>query len=264
MRAAAIALTDPLFAFESAAILHGLPVFGEPLHVHVFVEITGHSYRHGDVLSHTGVDGRSEVRIDGMRVTSLVDTVVDLIGVLPLAFGVAVVDAALRLGAGIDELEDRLRTQRNTRGRARAREALRRADGAAESAFESVSRVVIELLGFETPELQKRFWIDGRERRPDFYWPSVRVTGDADGDAKYFMDDDPDQKLRDQRRRDLELQSVVDRTLHWEWRDVMSPPRLERILTDAGVPRTRPADPHLRAALANRSRTRRTRRARRG
>ena len=262
VRAATIALKDPLLGWESAASELGLPVFDEPRHVHVFAEIAGHSYRQGDVLTHTGVDGREEIRINGVRVTTLVDTVIDLIRVLPLAFGVAVVDAALRQGVAPAELADRLRTQRNTRGRARAWDALRRADARAESAFESVSRVLIALLGFEDPELQRTFLLEGRVRRPDFYWPSVGIAGDSDGDEKYFRGDilEAQQRIRDQRRRDIELQAVVRRSVHWEWPDAMDPARLERIFVAAGVPRIRPADPHVVAAIANGSRTLRTRR----
>ncbi|MBO3662607.1 hypothetical protein [Microbacterium stercoris] len=257
VRAATIALADPLLGWESAASELGLPVFGEPRYVHVFADIAGHSYRQKDVLTHTGVDGREETRINGVRVTTLVDTVVDLIRVLPLAFGVATLDAALRMGANLDEIADRLRAQRNPRGRSRAWDAVRRADAAAESVLESVSRVMISLLGFEDPELQRTFLLDDRERRPDFYWPSVGVAGDADGDEKYFRGDilDAEAKIRDQRRRDIELQVAVERSVHWEWGDVMTPARLDRILIGAGVPRIRPVDPRVIASIANGGRT---------
>lgn len=262
VHAASVALRDPLLAFESAAVLHRLPVFGEPRYVHVFVDGDAHSYRQGDVQSHTGVDGRDETRIDGIRVTTLVDTVIDLIRVLPLGFAVAVADASLRMGASIAALEDRLRAQRNPRGRARAWDALRRSDPRAESPFESVSRVLIDLLGFEPPELQVALRIDGRERRPDFLWRAARVAGEADGDEKYFLGDQDEtrRRVRDQRRRDIELQLVVDRTLHWEWGDSMHPERLERILTVGGVPRVRPATPNVVAAVSNGTRTVRRRR----
>ncbi|GAB3273981.1 hypothetical protein [Microbacterium lacusdiani] len=261
VRAAALALDDPLFSFESAAVLLGLPVFGEPRYIHLFVSGAAHSYRQGDIQSHTGVDGRDEVIVDGVRVTSLIDTVIDLIRVLPLAFGVAVVDAALRMGVSVDDVRDRLLTQRNPRGAARAREALKLSDARSESVLESISRVVIHLLGFEAPELQVSFMIDGRERRPDFFWPGARIAGDADGDAKYFLGDADEtrRRVRDQRRRDIELQQVADRTLHWEWPEATHPPRLERILASAGVPRIRPADPRVTTAVTNTARTLRRR-----
>ncbi|MER7797022.1 hypothetical protein [Microbacterium sp. NPDC096154] len=255
--AAVFSLGDPLLAFESAALVHGLPVFAEPKDVHVFVTVAGHSYRHGDVLSHTGVDGRREVRVSGIRVTDLVDTVVDLIRVLPLAFGVAVVDAALRGGVRLTDLEDRLRTQRNPRGTARAWDALRRSAALSESVLESVSRVVIQLLGFAAPELQVEFTVEDGVRRADFLWRGAGIIGEADGASKY-LDVPAAQtaaRIRDERRREVQLQRLVTRIARWEWADVIVPARLERILADAGVPRVAPADPRVVAAVSNAVRT---------
>jgi hypothetical protein len=59
-----------------------------------------------------------------------VDTTLDLIRVLPLALGVAVIDAAHRSGLDLTGLRDALATQTSTRGRRKAQEAIDRASAA--------------------------------------------------------------------------------------------------------------------------------------
>ena len=53
---------------ESAAVLHGLPSFGECRDIHVFAAHRSASRRFGDVSVHTSVDPREVVEIAGVRV----------------------------------------------------------------------------------------------------------------------------------------------------------------------------------------------------
>jgi hypothetical protein len=121
VHSAAHALRDPVFALESAAVHHGLPIFGEPALIHVLATAGSRGYRSGDVVRHMRRAGMQVVDADGIRATSLEDTVLDLIRVLPLAYAVAVVDAAARRGVSIDALRVRLEGQADRRGRKRAR-----------------------------------------------------------------------------------------------------------------------------------------------
>ena len=80
---------------ESAAVLSGLPIFGEPRDIHIYDPDRAHSRRFGDVCVHTstdacGLDARSYV-----TTTSVAQTVVDLMRVLPPAFAVAMADTAV-------------------------------------------------------------------------------------------------------------------------------------------------------------------------
>ena len=60
----------------------------------------------------------------------------------------------------------------------------------ADTPIETVSRLVIEELGFAPPTLQHQLWLDelGRTAYLDFHWPGVEVAGEADGRGKYRGD----------------------------------------------------------------------------
>ena len=123
--------------------------------------------------------------------------------------------------------------------------------------LESISRVVIDLLGYPEPELQTRFRVLGRRARVDFFWRDANIVGEADGNGKYFGHDTrTDTAIRDERRREVALRRVVSGAARWEWGDVVNPARLDAILSAEGLRRIRPSDPQLSAALSN-SRTRR-------
>lgn len=252
VQAAAHALRDPVFALESAAVHHELPIFGEPALIHVLAPDGSRGYRSGDVVRHMRRRDVQVVSVDGIRVTSLEATVLDLIRVLPLASAVAVVDAAARRGIPIDPLRARLDGQADRRGRKRAHRALDLADERSESVLESVSRVVIALLGYDGPELQVAFAIASGQARADFFWRQEGVIGEADGRGKYFEDGvHTGDAVHAERRREVELRRVVRDVARWEWADVMTPMRLDAILCAAGLRRIRPIDPHLASAMAD-------------
>jgi hypothetical protein len=252
VRAAAVSLDDPILAAESAAVIHGLPVFGEP-DIHLLSLTSLRGYRRNGVSVHWSEDERTIERIDGIRVTSLLDTTLDLIRVLPLALGVAVIDAALRSGLDLTGLRDTLATQTSTRGCRKAQEAIDRASAASESVLESISRVVIERLGYPPPELQVEFHLPTGAARTDFFWRDESIVGEADGNGKYFGSGKPtDEVVRAERRREVALRRVVRNVARWEWADATRPMALDAILSAAGLRRIRPADPHVDRALRNR------------
>ena len=92
MRAVARTWTQPAFCLESAAVFHTLPIFGEPRFIHL-VSPDGRTWCEGDVIVHGWRDGREKVPSDGMFVTALEDSAVDLCRVLTPAFALAVADA---------------------------------------------------------------------------------------------------------------------------------------------------------------------------
>jgi hypothetical protein len=253
VEAASHALADPVFALESAAVLHGLPIFGEPAHIHVLAPTGSRGYRSGDVIRHLRTAEADIVRVEGVRLTSVEDTVLALLRVLPIALAVAVADAAVRRGVSVEVLRDRLERQTDRRGRARASAALDLADGRSESVLESLSRVVIAHLGYPDPELQVDISLSSGRARVDFLWRSERVVGEADGRGKYFGEGvRTDDAVHAERRREIELRRVVRDVARWEWADVVTPGRLDAILRAAGLRRIRPIDPRLAAALDDR------------
>ncbi len=119
-------------------------------------------------------------------------------------------------------------------------------DPRAESPGESLSRALIEELGFERPQLQQEFRDEagGFVARTDFWWESVRATGEFDGVGKYDIDlhDNPAQRrasIRREQGRDRGLRALVRHQAHWTWADLMEPDRLAEELLRAGVPRRR-------------------------
>lgn len=264
LRVHAYALVDPdaALAFESAAVLHGLPLFGEPRDIHVHDAERTASRRFGDVAVHTSVDSRRTVVIDGITATSLVDTVADLARVLPPAQSLAVVDAATSPVQGgtlrIDALRDLVARQANGRGRRLTRWVLGAADPRAESVGESISRAVIEWSGFERPDLQAVFRYEGAHDRTDFLFRSARTVGESDGWGKYdFGDPDAAQRhLRAEKRREDRLRRHGHPFARWDLSDAMRVGPLCRALGAASVPLVASPD---RAALATLRRSPRSR-----
>lgn len=249
-RVHAYAATTPaaVFALESAAALRGLPIFGEPRFVHVFDAERAASDRSGDVVVHTSTDRRAIEQLGPIRVTSTIDTVMDLGRVLPPAFALAVADAGIRSDPACDphEMTRMVAIQRNARGRRQVRWLCTRADPRAESSGESVSRAVIEWLGFAHPELQHEFRHEGAHDRGDFYWAGVRAIGESDGYGKYPTDPDAARSaLLDEKRREDRLRRYVRGFVRWDWADALRVDPLRAKLLAAGVPLVRAPQPAM-------------------
>lgn len=252
VRAASVMLDDPIFALESAAIVHRLPVFGEVHDVHTFAPDRTRGYRHGGHVVHASADAKQIVRIDGVRATSLADTTVDLLRLLPHALGVALLDAALRRGLRVEQVAEVLVSQSNRRGRSAVLRAVAACDARSESVLESISRVLIDALGYPAPELQVAFRLSTKNARTDFFWRGQGIVGEADGNAKYFSGAvAADEIIRDERRREMELRRLVRAVARWGWSDVLTPHRLDDALRAAGLRRIRPALPCPEALLTN-------------
>jgi hypothetical protein len=243
VHAAAARHPDIVFSHESAAALWGLPVFGEPRHVHCFDPDRATSTRRGDLVIHTSADPREITsHASGLHTTDAAHTTLDLLRVLPPAFALALMDAAIsprQLGlTDVVTVRSLLAAQRNRRGVSRAEWVLDAADPLAESVAESVSRAVITWLGFELPELQVAFRRQGGTDRVDFFWRRMAVIGEMDGYAKYAAESAQtvvDQVIQEKRREDR-LREQVRGFVRWEWRDAIRAAPLREKLLRAGVP----------------------------
>jgi hypothetical protein len=251
---------DAVFSHESAAALHGLPGFGDPVTVHILRDPSGTARAIGDVRTHTTEVPRELMELDGIGVTTPAETAVDIARMRQGALALAVADAVLRLDPDmtVERLVAGNEARGSSRGRRQARWALHRASALPETTLESVSRAAIEWLGFPEPVLQQWFTSRSGERdRADMWWPDDKVAGEADGDLKYDgRFGDPVVLLRARRRRDGRLREHVRSVAHWAWDEIAQFPQLRSILLGAGVRRIRPEDTahllELRRALATR------------
>ena len=215
------------------------------------------------------------VALSGVRVTGLERTAVDVARTAPFADAVMCVDAVLRrlvlprghrTGVEVDAELDRHRARLVTAvgeghgpGQVAARRAIAFASPWAENGGESLVRVVLHELGVPAPELQREFVVASGTARCDFYDPSRLAVFEFDGFAKYADaalrgGRTPAEVVRDEKRREAELLERPDvRTVvRVEYRDVVDPRRLARLLGRAGVP----VDPRRVTAAARAARLR--------
>ena len=215
----------------SAALLHGLPLWSTAYALpHVTRNRSGNGKRRELVHVHGApLDDDEVCLIDGIPVTSLARTVLDLARTLPMEQAVAAGDRALVLGLTPDALaRGQLRMERWP-GIRQARRAVAFLSPLSESAGESFSRVRIYADNLPVPELQREIvGPDGEViARVDFYWEQQRTVGEFDGKIKYGRLLRPGQspedavfeeKRREDRLRDLDLQVV-----RWVWSDLNQP-----------------------------------------
>lgn len=179
---------DTILSHGSAALVHGIPVRRAwLLRVSVTRPDAGHWRDHGLVHRFRAPLATDEVvLIDGVALTSLARTAVDLARTQPFVWGVIACDAAMRLGVTRLELQRIVELGRRRSGNVRARACVQFANGASESALESLSRVRMAEHGLPAPELQFEVKLGRRVvARTDFAWPAFRLVGECDGRVKY-------------------------------------------------------------------------------
>lgn len=213
----------------SAAVLHRLPTWEVPLDRVQVTKVRAYGGRR-ERLVHVHVarlDPDEVTVIDGIPVTTLERTVVDLARSLPFEPAVAVGDAALAATqAGADELIDTLRRSAHRPGCVRARRVITFLDGRAESVGESRSRVALHRAGLPTPQPQWEVR-DGRGRllgRADFGWPDWRVVGEFDGRVKYGRTLTPGMNAAEvvyrEKLREDDLRAEGLTVVRWRWADL--------------------------------------------
>lgn len=207
---------------QSAAALHGLPLLGaDHERVHVTRRRSGGGsiregrYRHAGPLSDDDV-----AEIDGIAVTNLRRTVLDVARAGTFAQALTAVDGGLARGLLRDELTDAL-AGRATDGILTARRAVLCGNALSESPGESWSRAQIIAGGLPVPRLQRRYLTGDGAYRVDFDWDGVLV-GEFDGLVKYRGCLRPgeaphDAVIREKLREDaLRAQGVA--VVRWVWR----------------------------------------------
>jgi hypothetical protein len=225
---------DAVVSHVSAAVLHGLPVWGIPLdRVHLTRPRRSGARRGTVVHVHAApvdadeVVGVHEPGRGGLPVTSVARTVVDLARELDFERAVAVADAALhrRLVTPAD-LARAMSRARGRPGAPAARRVVAFADGRSESVGESRSRVAISAAGLPVPLPQWEVFATGGRRlgRVDFGWPDRATVGEFDGRVKYGSLLAPGQEPGDavfaEKRREDALRDAGLRVVRWTWSDL--------------------------------------------
>jgi very-short-patch-repair endonuclease len=178
---------------ESAIVVHGLPlVYSRDRRVHLTRDATSGARRDtGRVVHARTLAEHDVVEVDGLRVTSIARTLVDLACASPDGRTVvAAADAALcSRRVRPEEVATALAAAGFRTGIARARMLLAFADGRAESPGESVLRWLLAEAGLPGPELQVEiFSPDGRFlARVDFVYLECGVVIEFDGRTKYHQ-----------------------------------------------------------------------------
>lgn len=227
LRSIAVATTErssgyPL-SHASAAAVHGLALLRpDRRRVHLTSGRGSGGTTSRDRHLHTAPLGCDDLTVvDGVRVTSLARTAVDVATTGDFAQGLVVFDGALRAGVSKDQLAIALAGRRY--GGRQARRALLFAHKDSESVGESWSRAQMIDAGMPGPELQRVLRCPGGTYRCDFCW-GERLIGEFDGAVKYGQlrrpgDSATDTVLREKRRED-ELRRLGFMVVRWAWRDL--------------------------------------------
>ena len=223
LRAASVGL-GAVVSHTSAALLWGLELVTTPAAPTVTVaRCRSRTAREGVRVSRSDLLARERVDRDGLQVTTVVRTLLDLCRSLPLHEAVAAVDSALRQGlVTLDELQRALAGLPAARGRSAVARALVLAYPRCGSVLESLVRVLLAERGMRptATQLLVRTRSGQRIGRVDFAWPELRLVVEADGFA--FHSDR--RAYREDRRRGNALVRAGWRVLRFSWEDVQRYP----------------------------------------
>jgi hypothetical protein len=243
--------TRPVISHWSAAAVHGLPMVGRRSSaVHITQSADSGLRSANGVVRHSTPLRESEiVEIEGMLVTSVSRTVIDLASSEGALAAVTAADAALHVARfgqrpplTTPELLRRAWELRLPfRGHARSLDVIEFAVTNADTPIESVSRVTMRTIGCPAPALQvPHFDSRGFIGEPDFYWKEYNLIGEADGDQKYLdaahrSGRSAERVVLDEKIREDRLRAIPRRVVRWRWPDAMDPTSMHRILSAAGI-----------------------------
>jgi hypothetical protein len=220
-----------VMSHASAAVLHRLPTWEKAIdRVHITRDRSSGGNRRSVVQVHTAPLPDDQITtIDGIPVTSLARTVLDLCRTVPIEQAVAAGDRALAYGLVREVLEDCLAGMNRWPGTRQARRAIPLLDPRSESPGESVSRVRLHQDGVPAPVPQQDIYDeDGRwVARVDFYWEEQRTIGEFDGKIKYGRMLKPGQSVEDvifaEKVREDALRDLGWQIVRWLWADLYRP-----------------------------------------
>ncbi|KFI70659.1 MAG: hypothetical protein IIZ50_06750 [Bifidobacterium sp.] len=190
---------------------------------------------------------RSVETVNGIRVTNVVQTVLDCARMLAFRHALPIADSALARGVKLDEL---LAGCTKLGGDMRkVMRVLKHADGASENGGESLCRAVMIEGGFMVPSLQVVFYDPESRRfyRVDFMWvlpDGSIIVGEFDGAEKYFNPQMTGRRsiqatVQQEREREAALRRAgVRGIVRFTYDEVADATPLWNKLAQAGIPRT--------------------------
>ncbi|MFZ2239107.1 MAG: type IV toxin-antitoxin system AbiEi family antitoxin domain-containing protein [Gordonia amarae] len=247
MTAIAVATSDlsttdsPLpLCHATAAAFHGIPLLKPDIsRVHVSTGTPSggavHRYRH---LHAMPLDPAEVTVIDGIVVTTIERTAVDVATRGEFAQALTAFDQAIRLGGDAKVMRDILESRRRVGVRV-ARRALAFASGLSQSVGESWSRAQMIEAGLPGPRLQHRFHCSSGNYDTDFDWDEALI-GEFDGLHKYGRllkpGETAEQAVVREKLREDELRATDALVVRWIWSHLESHtvadlirPRLQRL-----------------------------------
>lgn len=214
----------------TAAQLHGLTLMRQPQPDRLVLTLPPTAKGHADLTGihlHRARLYADHVDVcDGVPVTTVARTLIDLARALPLRDGLVAMDAALHARQVTHEqLWAVIEQCRGWPWIGRARQAVTHSDAACESPLESVSRLFFLTHDIPMPRTQVTLLCNGLfVARTDFWWESQRVAGEADGLAKYT----DAHVLRAEKLRQERIEATGARVVRWTWPDVTYQPAARR------------------------------------
>ena len=165
------------------------------------------------------------VLVDGLPVTSLPRTLVDLGRLLPFEKALVPADAALHQHLVTRaELDDALDRAARRPGNGKARQVLMFARPGATNPGESRSRLAIHRAGLPAPALQHRIVTDRGPFDVDFWWEQFATVGEFDGRVKYGRLQrpglDPGEVVYAEKVREDALRSAGHEVARWIWSEL--------------------------------------------
>ncbi|MEO8107274.1 MAG: hypothetical protein ABI720_08135 [Actinomycetes bacterium] len=182
--AAAAAVRESPVGLRSAALMWRLPVWQIPRRVEL-IRPPGSGPWKGLRVVRRLLSAGDVTAINGVPVTTLERTAVDIALDVPTPKALITVDAALRRGASRETMAGILTRMGSVRGCREARRTLDWADGNSESPLESRGRGELMLLGVVQPLSNVSVRLGDIEFRADHWWMGLGVAGEADGEGKY-------------------------------------------------------------------------------
>ncbi|MBX9246331.1 type IV toxin-antitoxin system AbiEi family antitoxin domain-containing protein [Actinotalea ferrariae] len=228
----------------SAAVAElGLPVFGQPSHVHVAVGSAPNASGRSVFRSAASPPPEQlRARLSG-AVAQPARACLDAARLDGLVPGVVAADVALRRGMTTSaELAAVVATMTGLRGVGRSRQCVELASPQSESPGESWSAVLLHQHGIMPPQRQHVIMDDdGVVGRVDFYWPDAGVVGEFDGRVKYGRRNPsgrpPEDVLWDEKVREDRVRAVGLHVVRWGTPDLHAPARwLRRLRAALGLP----------------------------
>lgn len=218
------ATVPPVFCLASAALVHGMDILRLPARLHT-VSPPGQGTHNGyaPVVRHQAeLSEEDVVVVHGLRTTSPERTLLDCARLLPFTDAVVLADQADAFGLTHHSLEQRLAEWAGRRGVRRAGSVLHAMDSRSESVGETLTRLLLADSHLPAPELQ--WTIVGRTGtyRADFAWPDHWLVLEFDGEGKYAAD--AAAVVRNERRREVEIQELGWTVLRVGWNDVVKRP----------------------------------------